>query len=56
MRGAKHIHIFEIMFRKTTEDTGAPSKVHTRQLVKIQPEERLATTSELNPTPSMVTG
>ena len=24
--------------------------------MKIQPEERLATTSELNPTPSLVTG
>jgi transposase len=35
---------------------GVPSKVHSRQLVKIQPEERLATTSELNPTPSLVTG
>lgn len=33
-----------------------PSKVHIRQLVQIQPEERLATTSELNPTPSLVTG
>jgi hypothetical protein len=31
--------------------TGVPSKAHNRQLVKIQPEERLATTSELNPTP-----
>ena len=36
-------------------DIGVPSKVHSRQLVKIQPEERLATTSELNPTPSLVT-
>jgi len=34
---------------------GVPSKAHIRQLVKIQPEERLATTSELNPTPSLVT-
>ena len=33
-----------------------PSKIHTVQLVKIQPEERLATTSELNPAPSLVTG
>ena len=33
-----------------------PSKIHTIQLVKIQPEERLATTSELNPTPGLVTG
>ncbi len=32
-----------------------PSKIHTIQLVKIQPEERLATTSELNPTPGLVT-
>jgi len=39
----------------TTEYTGAPSKAHTRQLVKIQHEERLATTSELNPTPSLAT-
>jgi len=39
-----------------TEATGVPSKIHTRQLVKIQPEERLATTSELNPTPGLVTG
>ena len=39
-----------------TDDAGAPSKAHTRQLVKIQHEERLATTSELNPTPSLVTG
>ena len=34
----------------------APSKIHTIQLVKIRPEERLATTSELNPAPSLVTG
>ena len=34
---------------------GAPSKAHTIQLVKIQPEERLATTSELNLAPSLVT-
>jgi len=33
-----------------------PSQIHTRQLVKIQSEERLATTSELNPTPDLVTG
>ena len=38
-----------------TEVTGVPSKAHTRQLVKIQPEERLATTSELKPAPSLVT-
>nr|QNO52929.1 UDP-N-acetyl-D-mannosamine dehydrogenase [Methanosarcinales archaeon ANME-1 ERB6] len=38
------------------ENTGVPSKIHTRQLVKIQPEERLATTSELNPAPRLVTG
>ena len=36
-------------------NAGVPSKAHIRQLVKIQPEERLATTSELNPTPSLVT-
>jgi len=33
-----------------------PSKVHNIQLVKIQPEERLAATSELNPASSLVTG
>ena len=33
-----------------------PSKIHTIQLVKIQPEERLAATSELNPASSLVTG
>ena len=33
-----------------------PSKIHNIQLVKIQPEERLATTSELNPTLCLVTG
>jgi hypothetical protein len=33
-----------------------PSKVHNIQLVKIQPEERLAATSELNLAPSLVTG
>jgi len=38
------------------ETTGAPSKAHTRQLVQIQHEERLAATSELNPTPGLVTG
>ncbi len=34
----------------------APSKTDTFQLVKIQPEERLAITSELNPAPGRVTG
>jgi len=34
----------------------APSKIHTSQLVQIQPEERLATTSELNLASSLVTG
>jgi hypothetical protein len=33
-----------------------PSKVHNIQLVQIQPEERLAATSELNPASSLVTG
>ena len=33
-----------------------PSKIHKIQLVKIQPEERLATTSELNRASSLVTG
>jgi hypothetical protein len=38
------------------EDTmSAPSKAYTFQLVKIQSEERLATTSELNLAPSLVT-
>jgi len=35
---------------------GVPSKVHNIQLLKIQPEERLAATSELNPASSLVTG
>ncbi len=39
-------HINKSLRRK---DTGAPSKAHTRQQVKILHEERLATTSELNP-------
>jgi len=34
----------------------APSKARTIQLVKVQPEERLATTSGLNLAPSLVTG
>ena len=34
---------------------GAPSKTQIRQLVQIQHEERLAATSELNPTPGLVT-
>ena len=33
-----------------------PSKIHNVQLVEIQPEERLAATSELNPASSLVTG
>jgi hypothetical protein len=33
-----------------------PSKVHAIPLLKIQPEERLAATLELNPAPSLVTG
>jgi len=33
-----------------------PSKIHNIRLVKIQPEERLAATSELNLAPSLVTG
>ena len=50
--------VFPIQFKSNTDDTdcaGAPSKAHTRQLVKIQHEERLASTSELNPTPCLVT-
>ena len=35
---------------------GAPSKIHMSQLVQIQPEERLAATSELNLASSLVTG
>ena len=33
-----------------------PSKIHNSQLVEIQPEERLAATSERNLAPCMVTG
>ena len=33
-----------------------PSKIHNIQLVQIRPEERLATTSELNPVSCLVTG
>ena len=33
-----------------------PSKIHNIQLVQIRPEERLATTSELNPASCLVTG
>ncbi|MFZ2071914.1 MAG: hypothetical protein WAV32_10050 [Halobacteriota archaeon] len=33
-----------------------PSKIHNSQLVKIQPEERLAATSELNLASRLVTG
>ena len=33
-----------------------PSKVHNIQLVEIQPEERLAATSELKPASCLVTG
>jgi hypothetical protein len=33
-----------------------PSKIHNSQLVKIQPEERLAATSELNLAFCLVTG
>jgi hypothetical protein len=32
---------------------GVPSKIHNIPLVKIQPEKRLATTSELNLTPGL---
>ena len=35
---------------------GVPSKIHNIRLVKIQPEERLATTSELNLASCLVTG
>ena len=35
---------------------GVPSKVHNTLLVKIQPEERLATTSERNLASCLVTG
>ena len=44
-----------ILSYQDTESTGAPSKARSRQLVKIQHEERLAATSELNPTPCLVT-
>jgi len=36
-------------------NAGAPSKAQIRQLVQIQHEERLAATSELNPTLGLVT-
>ncbi|HYN44774.1 MAG TPA: hypothetical protein VER35_02125 [Candidatus Limnocylindrales bacterium] len=52
------VRVEEIVFIQTNGTricTGAPSKAHTRQLVKIQHEERLAATSELNPTPFLVT-
>jgi len=39
---------------KEEKRLSAPSKTYTFQLVKIQPEERLATTSELNLAPSLV--
>jgi len=45
----------EIPHAELLDTAGAPSQAHIRQLVQIQPEERLATTSELNPTPRMVT-
>ena len=35
---------------------GVPSKIHNVQLVEIQPEERLAATSELNLASCLVTG
>jgi hypothetical protein len=35
---------------------GVPSKIHNIQLVQIQPEERLAATSELNLASCLVTG
>jgi len=38
-----------------TDCTGVPSKARSRQLVQIQHEERLAATSELNPTPGLAT-
>ncbi|MCD6457171.1 MAG: hypothetical protein J7K81_10370, partial [Methanophagales archaeon] len=38
------------------EKVSVPSKIHTIQLVKIQPEERLAATSELNLASCLVTG
>jgi len=52
---AMAVEIYNLCDVETTEYTGVPSKVHTVQLVKIQPDERLATISELNPIPSLVT-
>lgn len=40
---------------KSEANMSVQSKVHTIRLVKIQPEERLATTSELNLASSLVT-
>jgi hypothetical protein len=42
--------------KSSADYIGAPSKAQIRQLVQIQHEERLASTSELNPTPGLVTG
>jgi hypothetical protein len=39
---------------KNEANTSVPSKVHNILVVKIQPEERLATTSELNLASSLV--
>ena len=46
--------IFGIMVRRRS--ICVPSKIHNIQLVKIQPEERLAAPSELNLASSLVTG
>ena len=40
----------------SSKNMGVPSKIHNIQLVRIQPEERLAATSELNFASSLVTG
>ena len=44
------------MVIKKRDKMSVPSKIHTIQLVKIQPEERLAATSELNLASCLVTG
>ncbi len=44
------------LLKKSRMNMSVPSKIHNIQLVKIQPEERLATTSELNLASCLVTG
>lgn len=46
----------EIVSNREGENMGVPSKVHNGQLVKIQPEERLASSSKLNLASRLVSG